>query len=537
MRRGYFLKPRQSFGGAGAALLQGLRGSILTGAALRRVGFFVLIARQGKRQSLLKEKHMKPQLGRTFESLENRYCMDVSVAVVGGDLRLSGDANGALEVAVLESGDFQVTDAGVVVATVAGVTDDLQIQLDADQGADNSVTLDLGGQTFDRLSVNLGAGDNTLTVQNGTLAGGFSYSGGNDADNVTLAGDLALSSTALVQLGDGNNGLSIAGSLERSLLVFGGAGDDTVALAADGNVRGDLVATLGEGANSTTIAGEIGRALHVSGGQEDDIVSILADASVGRDALLRLGNGDNQVSVAGTLHRNLTIAAGGGDDLVEILAGALIERSLATFLGNGDNQLVVGTPTVTTPDTLTVDTPTDTPATDTPTTDTPVAETPVDTTPTTDIPATDIPVDPPTDTPTDVPTETPAPSDPVEVPAPATIVGPLLYVGGNGNDTVSIETNGVIGGSVNLLLGGGANTVNHNGSIAGNFFVHSHNADDGVNVGDSATVGGETVTHLGTPAHGDHPPGHFGDRPGLGVGPGRGWRDGLFAIGRMFFRR
>jgi hypothetical protein len=88
----------------------------------------------------------------------------------------------------VSSGAYQVTDNGVVIAdstALTGVTKDIKINIDQTAGADNTVSLDLGGQTVDHVIANLGNGANSLTVSNGTAAS-LSYAGGSGADMVEL---------------------------------------------------------------------------------------------------------------------------------------------------------------------------------------------------------------------------------------------------------------------------------------------------------------------------------------------------------------
>ena len=75
---------------------------------------------------------MRPTSTGRFERLEARRYLTVAADLVDGDLIIDGQADGAVEIAALEAGQFQVTDNGVVVGTLDGVTDDIRINLDAD---------------------------------------------------------------------------------------------------------------------------------------------------------------------------------------------------------------------------------------------------------------------------------------------------------------------------------------------------------------------------------------------------------------------
>jgi hypothetical protein len=84
--------------------------------------------------------------------------------------------------------------------------------------------------------------------------------------------------------------------------------------------------------------------------------------------------------------------------------------------------------------------------------------------------------------------------------------------------------------SVKARLGGGDNSLTHDGVINGNLFVTSANEDDTVTVADTATVGGETILTLGEQPEFD---GHhrFGRGP---FGGGRGFGAGMGMFARAF---
>ena len=119
----------------------------------------------------------------TFEALEPRRALAVSATVTDGDLVITGDADGAVEIVAVGDGSYQVTDNGVLIAdetTLTGVTDDIRIDIDEFAGADNSVLLDLSAQTtqtVDRIYADLGDGDNSLQLVGG-IAESLQYRGG-----------------------------------------------------------------------------------------------------------------------------------------------------------------------------------------------------------------------------------------------------------------------------------------------------------------------------------------------------------------------
>lgn len=107
---------------------------------------------------------------RAIGQLESRLCLTVAVEVDDGDLIVDGQADVAVEIVAVDQGTFQVSNNGGVVDTTEGVTDDIRIEPDAEDGAaDDDVTLDLAGQAVDRVVVDLGDGDNSFLLQGGTV--------------------------------------------------------------------------------------------------------------------------------------------------------------------------------------------------------------------------------------------------------------------------------------------------------------------------------------------------------------------------------
>lgn len=278
-----------------------------------------------------------------FESLESRRLLTVTAELVGDDLVVTGDATDVV-IKATAAGTFEVSDGGNLVATVEGVTDDVKIQLDADGAENNQVTLDLAGQSVDRVFVSLGDGDNHFTLQGGTVNGELVYVGGSDDDAVQIAADATVAGATGVRLGNGDNSVEINGTISRSLNVLAGSGDDLVTIAADAHVERAVNALLGNGDNTVTIGGTVSRELNVRGGVDDDTVTILAGAVVERGTSLCLGDGDNGATVDGTVNGNLVVSAGEGNDTVAIGAAAVIDKSVGIRLGEGTNSVdVAGT--------------------------------------------------------------------------------------------------------------------------------------------------------------------------------------------------
>jgi hypothetical protein len=288
-------------------------------------------------QNLQEKRAMRSQLFRRFEPLENRLCLSVSVAVTDGDLVVSGDADGAVEIVAVSEGAYRVTDNGVLIAdetTLVGVTDDIHIDLEGtDDGANDTVTVDLGGQAVDRIYAELGDGDNVFEVLNGT-ATSLVYRGGDGIDSVSI--DATVESRATLTLGDGDNDLTVTSAV-GNLAIHGGDGADLVAIAESATVSGGITAKLGDGDNSLTLAGDVEGHLLVSARDGADTVSVAETATVGRSARIALGDGDNSLNVAGAIDGNLGYDGGDGNDSVSLIASAVIGQNFSARLGGGEN--------------------------------------------------------------------------------------------------------------------------------------------------------------------------------------------------------
>src|SRR5262249_26383604 len=153
------------------------------------------------------------------ERLENRYCLTVAVTVDNGDLVVSGDADGAVEITAVDATTYQVKDNGVVVATEQNVNDDIRIGIDATAGANNQVTIDLAGQAVNKIMADLGNGDNSLLVKGGTVHGNLTFTGGTGNDQLQLAAGTTVEKSVIAKMGEGDNSVSVDGSITRDLYV------------------------------------------------------------------------------------------------------------------------------------------------------------------------------------------------------------------------------------------------------------------------------------------------------------------------------
>ena len=286
-----------------------------------------------------------------IESLESRRCLTVLVEVSNGDLIVSGQADGLVDIAAVEQGVFRVTDNGVVIPAVdehgnsvdtfSGVDDDIRIRLDIDGTETNDdVTVDLKEHHVDRILVDLGSGDNRFMLERGIVAGSLFYRGVGGDDTVGIGAEASVEGNVIARMGGGANTVNVEGDVGRNLMVRAGAGDDIVEIGEDARIERSVRAALGGGDNTVEHAGEVGRSLAVRAGDGDDTVRILAEAVVGRRMRLALGNGDNETTHEGTLDGSMWYRGGSGNDRVELTESATVEGDVRLRLGQGDNAAI-----------------------------------------------------------------------------------------------------------------------------------------------------------------------------------------------------
>jgi hypothetical protein len=139
---------------------------------------------------------MKPRL--SFLQLEDRLTPALNVFLSGGNLLITGTPlatspgtwvgfNEAVSVSRTQGDNYLVTDGDTVLGTYA-VTGNLTLDFES---IDNDVVVDLNGGTLrGNLSIDLGQGDidqgttNYITVVDGTVAGGVSFSGAKTSESI-----------------------------------------------------------------------------------------------------------------------------------------------------------------------------------------------------------------------------------------------------------------------------------------------------------------------------------------------------------------
>jgi hypothetical protein len=275
----------------------------------------------------------------SLEALEQRWCPSVTASVRGGSLVVSGAATNAgdtIQITQTAANTFQVKDGATVVGTLSGATKDVVVNLGA---ASDKVALDLGGQAAPRnVSINLGGGDNQLSVVNGTIDGHLSITGGRGVDTVTL-GD----GTSTLQI-NRNTGVHLDGSATDSLTVsnkvtakgnFEALFVNNVTLAAGSAFEKNVGIVGGRGGNTAAVAGRIDGNLGFTGSNAAD--SFTLSGTVGKSLGVITFGGNDTVSVGGTVSGHLFVAAGAGNDAITL--SGVVGKTTTVFADGGDDTL------------------------------------------------------------------------------------------------------------------------------------------------------------------------------------------------------
>ena len=279
-----------------------------------------------------------------LEALEQRQCLSVTVATVGTELRITGDADDdTIDIVDSGAGHIDVTGLG---GAVLGAGDAIQrIRLNSGDGSDtvsyalsgplttprtlifrlgdgdtNSATFDLsaginanlridaaGGDGEDTLGVTLGVitdadvqvkldgkdNNDTLTVSSVSGVAGLAEDGGTDSVNVDLLGgrgDDTLSAS-----------LAAAANVHLDVDMDGGSGDDDMSLIVTGTgaAEATTLASGSIGRQSFEACADPGVYVDMNGGSGDDVISASLEAGAAAHAKLDVdgASGDDEISV------------------------------------------------------------------------------------------------------------------------------------------------------------------------------------------------------------------------------------------------
>jgi fibronectin-binding autotransporter adhesin len=281
-----------------------------------------------------------------------------------GTLNVNGPALSDFTTVLVEGGTLNVSTLGSL-SGVVSTTVDTGARLNVDgsyRGSAGDDTMDVSGAITGNGAIELGNGDDVLTLNDGADLSGFTgiLDGGNHSagDRIVLNNALALSfggnvinfetlvktNTGLATL-TGNQSYSASTELEAgSLLVAGNLETPTVNMKDDTTltVAGTLQATSGSQALITGSAGQntvivaAGGVLTATGdlGDGNDTLDVAGTLDAGAGGSFNLGAGDDTFIVHdGTIVTGMVVGGAGSDTRVYDLAGITNVGALTEFEG------------------------------------------------------------------------------------------------------------------------------------------------------------------------------------------------------------
>jgi hypothetical protein len=295
-----------------------------------------------------------------IEQLERRDVLsgDVTVAVVGGDLVITGDASdNYLFIYQNVGGDWivhggrQLSGGSAVTGTetdvngqstpqtFAGVTGDLLIDM---AGGNDEIEIS-NGDVLGVADIDLGAGDNHLILTTAFELPTPRFETNDASAEVRGALDFTGAVTVTSDTGDDSVYIDVDVTMTDDFTFAAGDGDDFVRLAGAGTwtVGGDVLLTFGTGDdvfNSDSLAinvtGNFGVTQGDAGSNGAEI--FLVDSTVGGNVTITGAAGRNAVKLDSLDAGVVSLTLGAGADEVDVLD--LTATSFACDLGDGDDR-------------------------------------------------------------------------------------------------------------------------------------------------------------------------------------------------------
>ena len=242
----------------------------------------------------------------------------VKIAQVGGSFVLgTGSEAGSVTAAGARDFEFHGSTRGPVTLSNALAAASYAVSGGATVGGNLTIAGGIGGDLVDIadsfvrgfLAVNLGAGNNVLTVGAGASVHGIAKISALAGDDTVTIGSAAgsgpvFASNVSVSLGEaiaGNAFSALSGIYSAGLSYKGGSGVDTVNIGATPVIWGALKITGGNGANNVTVGG-FGQLVSFSyaGGTGVDTVTLTGAGSGFLTGAATLGAGADSLTILGT---------------------------------------------------------------------------------------------------------------------------------------------------------------------------------------------------------------------------------------------
>ncbi|WP_193788946.1 hypothetical protein, partial [Zavarzinella formosa] len=322
------------------------------------------------RLSGLGSPNRRPRLPYALEQLEGRV-VPATAAFANGVLTVTATTNGDVIGFTSPSGNPVVGATAITAngSTIfdSGVTRQVPSSIVVRMNSVNIATLNVSAYVYGSLTVTGAKTDSTVTFSNSPrILGNFTYSAasptGAAADTITWGGagvtGSRVNGNMTLTLGGGANSVSInAGTVQGNLKITGGASSDILTVgtsSASGqfHVLGTSAISLGNGFNSLT--GNLGGyasdgGFSYLGGTNSDTVDFVTHTSVlttGGTATINMGGGGvdsnflylYKPAVGGSL----TLTGGAAGDRFYVSGGMTVGTTLSLLPGNGTNEIDLG---------------------------------------------------------------------------------------------------------------------------------------------------------------------------------------------------
>ena len=312
----------------------------------------------------------RPKLRPMLEVLEDR-CVPALTLIFGPGntlVGITGTPNGDVALTFVNNNRVNVRDNAVDLGTF-DTGPNLNVAIDALTAADPDLVVNLGGFQFTgKFALRVGDAPNGwgLTVSNGVIAGSLDVATGNGPDKVLIgeAGPLLVNGPLGVNMGAGNDALTLSNTQVQGPLTVSGANTfNLVATLVTGDlsfdssaenvgtslltdavsmIQGNALIRTGAGKDSVNLFGTIqGNAdLRLKNG--NDLVNLNPGATIGGDLSLLLKRGADRTTIKGLIGGDVQADFGEGNDIVTFDGAAVQGFAIVLVVGHGNDVFNVG---------------------------------------------------------------------------------------------------------------------------------------------------------------------------------------------------
>jgi hypothetical protein len=268
-----------------------------------------------------------------IEALETRIAPALIVEFLGGQMKISGSEINDCTIIRTGGGGIEVRDGGSLVFPAVNGVVDIDVLLG---GPDNDVFLQLAGYGG-RTDIVFGSGTNEVTCTSGP-GGILTVVGGDGSDTLRVTAAATVGQNITFTANDGSNTLDVNGTVNGGITMTGGKDTDLVNL--DGSVGSAVQLRLDDGTNTVNVTGQLDSLLSITGGSGNDVVTVDGGATIEGNLSFRPSTGINVMTVEGTINADVFYTASTGDDTATFAAGSFVEEIFGK-LGHGTNELLI----------------------------------------------------------------------------------------------------------------------------------------------------------------------------------------------------